>query len=106
MAHGGDEWPPYASVLGLGSWAWENRSLIYGRVTLSGGNPDRMKLRHFLDAAYTLFVEEYRKGGLDLIAAVDAMKRWAQGDGEPAEETPPPTADSLAQLNSMMAGFK
>ena len=69
-----------------------------------------MTLKDFLDAAYALFVDEYRKGGMDLLSAVDEMKQWAAGDGKPVEkssaEPAPNTADSLAQLNSMMAAFK
>ena len=66
-----------------------------------------MKLRDFLDAAYVLLVEEWQKAGLDLLSAAEKMHAWAAGDGTPGpEEPPPPTADSLAQLNSMMAAFK
>jgi len=67
-----------------------------------------MKLRHFLDAAVALFVEEYQRTGMDMLSALDAMKQWAAGDGEKSEARPdaPQNAASLQQLNSLMSGFK
>jgi len=60
--------PPYQSALALGAWAWENRSFIEGKVALSGGDPDELTLRRFLDISYALLVDEYQRIGMNLVA--------------------------------------
>lgn len=76
---GDAEWPPYGSAIGLGRWAWRNRSLIQGRVTLAGGKAHALTLRDFLDAGYALLVEEAVRVGVPLEAALDATNEWVAG---------------------------
>ena len=71
MVAGGHFRPPYGDALSLGGWAWENRSLLEGRITLAGGDPDTMTLRRYLDVAYAIFVEEYQRLGMNLMDALE-----------------------------------
>jgi len=104
VAHGGDDGPPYDSALGLGSWAWAHRSYIFGRVALSGGNPRALTLRDFLDAAEAIFVDEYRKMGLDLLSALEKMGGWSQA-GPEASVASVDNASALSELENLMAGM-
>lgn len=110
--------PPYESALALGRWAWENRSLIRGRVTLAGGEAHSLTLREFLDAAYVLLVEEGLRMGVPLEGAIDAVKDWRAGGIRPAGGTAPATQAvpseaavvsqnqrALAELSKMMPGL-
>ena len=62
-------------ALALGSWAWENRSLIQGRIDANGGDSESMSLRRFLNVAYAILVEEYQRLGIDLISALGESVR-------------------------------
>ena len=110
MAARGAERTPYGNALALGTWAWANRGLIEGRVVLAGGDPSRMSLRHFIDCAYTILVEEYTRLGIDLVSALEKVS--ALGTTPPLAEgalPPPDRVDndrSMQMLTSMMAGVK
>ena len=107
MADGGADRPPYDDALALGLWAWESRSLIYGKVTLAGGNPEAMTLRQFLDAAYALLVEEAQRLGIDLISALESHSKWAARSLlEAVNDTSIQNQRALAELEKMMSGVK
>lgn len=65
-----------------------------------------MKLRHFLDAAFAIFVEEYQRiGGMGILEALEHMAEWGQGDGtKPAPTAGGKTTDQLAALRKMAFG--
>ena len=107
MADGGADRPPYDDALALGLWAWESRSLIYGKVTLAGGDPEAMTLRQFLDAAYALLVEEAQRLGIDLISALETHSKWAARSLlEAVNDTSIQNQRALAELEKMMSGVK
>ena len=107
MADGGADRPPYGDALALGLWAWESRSLIYGKVTLAGGNPEAMTLRQFLDAAYALLVEEAQRLGIDLISALETHSKWAARSLlEAVNDTAIQNQRALAELENLMRGVK
>jgi hypothetical protein len=109
LAHGGADRPPYRTALALGAWAWENRSLIKGRITLAGGNPDGLTLSPFLDAGYALLVEAYRDAGGQLMGALEKTAEYAEGAREPEVQQEMnedlQNQASLAQLQNMMKGI-
>lgn len=68
-----------------------------------------MRLRHFLDAAYALLVEEYQRIGVNLMDAIDKTLEYRSGEKpEQAKEISEAAhnAASLQKLNSLMAGVK
>lgn len=62
--------------------------MIYGRVTLAGGDPEAMNLKQFLDAAYVILVDEYQRIGIDLLSAIEKVAQWTAGA---SEDSPPPS---------------
>ena len=67
-----------------------------------------MTLKHFLDAAYALLVEEYQRLGTDLLSAVEKVGLLGSGQ---AEEKPAPAVaaqneQSMAALQGMLAGVQ
>ena len=86
---------PYEHALALGSWAWKNRRLIFGRIALAGGDPEQTSLPTFLNAAYALIVDDYQyqgTGRTPLAGAIqetdDLINRAAYG---PLAANVPPT---------------
>lgn len=79
-------------------------------MTLAGGDPSKVTLRQFLDAAYALFIEEYQKiGGMTLFEATDRMSEWAAGGGPSdnrADDNPPPenTQGAMLEFNNALRG--
>lgn len=106
---------PYGAALALGRWAWENRLLIFGRIALNGGDPERISLPSFLAAAYALLVEAYERigaGGMDLPSAVQTANESIGlavpvEDGVVVLDSQPTAADNdraMAELQRMMSG--
>jgi hypothetical protein len=68
-----------------------------------------MTLRHFLDSAYTLLVEEYQRLGIPLLTALDHAAKWSAGGkreeaGDPAEAAiARQNEQSLKELEKLMA---
>jgi hypothetical protein len=117
----GPDRPPYGTALALGSWAWDKRRVIYGRVALAGGNPDRLSLRHFLDAALVLLVDEYLAHGtgrVPITLALNAAEELLEAAANESQNgTPMPTPSSsvpvasdndraLADLMAQIGGVK
>ena len=101
MAGGGPDRAPYGDALALGSWAWENRSLIGGRITLAGGDPASLTLANFLDAGYALLLEEYRTAGMSLHEAIDQTAHLRAGGSKEKEsrESQVPSEEQLVRQN-------
>ncbi len=111
----GSDRPPYEPALALGSWAWGIRGYISGRVALQGGDPDKLSLRHFLDIAYVLLVDQYRHLGdqVPLHIARKATDELLESQWENGEmpELPAPIVASendaaLEALMAQMGGIK
>ena len=74
---------------------------------MSGGDPERMTLRRFIDVAFAILVEEYQRLGTDLLSAID--KVGALGGAEPEEAKPATAVDnakSMQALMGMLGGVK
>lgn len=81
-----------------------------------GGDPRRLTLRGFLDAAYALLIEEYGRMGVGLTDALEQTAMWRAGaDGNEPQSEPrePPqekvaadNAAALLQLKAQMAGVQ
>lgn len=67
-----------------------------------------MTLRHFIDVAFTLLVEEYQRLGMDLLTALDKVGHLGMtAEVEVAADVPQiDNAESINQLMSMMGGVK
>ena len=68
-----------------------------------------MTLRHFLDAAYVLLVEEYQRIGTNLMDAIDKTGEFRASSKPEEAETANEAARneaSLRQLEQMMAGVR
>ena len=85
-------------------------------MILAGGNPDAMKLGHFLDAAYVLIFQEFQRLGMSLEDTIEQTKSWQAGFTAGGSEEPD-TARSqrgvisqndlaLAQLEKQLAGIR
>lgn len=73
-------------------------------MTLAGGDPSKVTLRQFLDAAYALFIEEYQKiGGMTLFEATDRMSEWAAGGG-PSDNRADDTQGAMLEFNNALRG--
>lgn len=68
--------PPYWDALALGEWAWANRSLVWGRVTLAGGDAESLTLPEFLNAAYAILADEARKVTPSLADSLELVDKW------------------------------
>jgi hypothetical protein len=101
---GGSVRPPYDGIRALAAWAWDNRRLIQGRVTLAGGDAGLLTIGDALDAGYALAVESYVRLGMDLLTAVSNVDKTL---GLPTHEapnlpTPIDNAKALEQLEAMV----
>ena len=112
MVAGGHIRPPYRTALVLSAWAWENRSFIEGRVALAGGDPDGLSFKRFLDISYSILVDEYQRSGMNLVAALEAVRQYASGFSTETPETVSSGSvvaqnqQAMAQLQAMMKGVK
>ena len=74
---------------------------------MNGGDPDRMTLRRFVDAGYTLLVEEYTRLGINLLEAVETVSKFGTGDAAPVQSrTASQNDQSMQTLMGMMAGVE
>lgn len=71
---------------------------------LSGGDPERMTLRRFVDVAFAILVEEYQRLGVDLLSAIDKVS--ALGSGAEPEAERIDNKQSINQIMAMMGGVK
>ncbi len=114
----GADRPPYEPALVLGAWAWGIRGYVCGRVVLGGGDPDQLSLRHFLDVAHMLLVEQYvhvSSGRVPLSIAQKAADElletddWGENGSLPDLGGVPAPAENdaaLADLMSKMGGIR
>lgn len=76
-----------------------------------------MRLRQFLNAAYSILHEEYQRWGMNLFDATEALKEYAEGfDPGPAPLAVPASGSSgvvavqntkaMEELNKMLGGVK
>ena len=110
VAVGGSHRAPFAAARSAGHWGWENRHLIYGEVTLNGGNPRDLTLGDFVGAAYALMVRTYAGiPGKNLIEAIDlanesfGIEKSAQAVEASVEQQ---NQASLEQLSGMLRGTR
>lgn len=90
-------------------------------MSLKGGDPEAMTLSQFLDAAYALLVDEYRRLGASLTDALERTREYSAGfrpgtaGGKETERTKPALVPeienheaqnemALVQLEAMMSG--
>lgn len=71
---------------------------------MSGGDPDRMTLRRFIDVGFAILVEEYQRLGVDLLSAIEKVSALG-GDTVPEPEKID-NKQSIDQLMAMMGGVK
>ena len=75
---------------------------------MSGGNPQTLNLRGFIDVGFAVLVQEYQRLGVDLLTAIE--KVTALGGDSPEEAVPDRVAvqnqQSMEQLMGMLAGVK
>ena len=66
-----------------------------------------MTLREFLDAAYAVLVDEYRRHGQNLFQALEEMSEWAQGGKQDESEAAviAQNTRALADMDAIMAGI-
>ncbi len=73
---------------------------------MTGGNPDNLTLRRFIDVAFAILVEEYQRLGVDLVSAIDKVSALG-GSGEPEpEKVAAGNAASMNKLMGMMGGLR
>lgn len=72
---------------------------------MTGGDPDRMTLRRFIDVAFAILVEEYQRLGVDLLSAIDRVSALGVGMVEPEPERID-NKQSISQIMAMMGGVK
>jgi hypothetical protein len=70
-----------------------------------------MTLRRFIDAGYTILVEEYQRLGIDLVSALEKVSDLGLTQREVQERAVPPpdrvdNDQSMKMLTAMMAGVK
>ena len=73
-------------------------------MTLAGGDPERLSLKHFLDAAYVLLVENIQAKG-ELFSALDVLENVRAGGPSLAEEAPADSDAAVQELNAMLGGI-
>jgi hypothetical protein len=71
---------------------------------LSGGDPERMTLRRFIDVGFAILVEEYQRLGVDLLSAIDKVS--ALGGADVPEPERIDNKQSINDLMAMMGGVK
>ncbi len=67
---------------------------------MSGGDPDGMNLKRFIDVAFAIIVAEYQRLGMDLLTAIEKVS--ALGSDEPADAAPEPAVDNAASIKTLM----
>lgn len=103
MALGGSHRHPFAPARSIGNWGWENRHLIFGEVTLAGGNPRDLTLRSFVDAAYALMVRTYAAiPGKNLMEAIDLANETFGIETEKQVSVEEQNEQSLQELERAM----
>jgi hypothetical protein len=70
-----------------------------------------MTLRRFIDAGYTILVEEYQRLGIDLVSALEKVSDLGLTQREVQERAAPPpdrvdNDQSMKMLTGMLAGVK
>jgi hypothetical protein len=67
-----------------------------------------MTLRQFMDAGYTLLVEEYQRVNVDLLSALEKTQEWAAGGKKDESKTVSKNQNdqAMAALTARMAGVK
>ena len=104
---GGSHGSPFATARSIGYWGWDNRNYIYGEITLSGGDPSKLTLRMFIQAAYALMVRTY--AGIPGKHVLEAIDLANESFGIEAKENAPVEAQneqSLKQLSAMLGGVR
>jgi hypothetical protein len=107
VAVGGSHRSPFAAARSIGYWGWDNRNYIYGEIALSGGDPGKLTLRTFIQAAYALMVRTYAGiPGKNLLEAIDLANESfgiEQNKNEPVETQ---NEQSLKQLETALMGVR
>lgn len=73
---------------------------------LSGGQPESMTLRRFIDVAFAVLVEEYQRLGVDLLSAIDKVSALGSDGVDVPEPEWIDNKQSVDQLMAMMGGVK
>lgn len=79
-------------------------------MTLAGGEPKRLSLEEFLDAAFVLLVENIQARG-ELFTAMDALQDVRSGGlGKPKPQNSPQNTEAqndaaMRELQAMMGGL-
>jgi hypothetical protein len=107
VAVGGSHRNPFAPGRAIAHWGWENRHFIYGEITLNGGDPRKLTLGAFVNAAYALMVRTYSAiPGKNLMEAIELANESFGIETEQQTLVEDKNEDSLKALENMMRGVK